>query len=127
MVLELFTICEGAFAKNGQLTIVNTLDNIFSRQFPLIINLGVAVKLKLSKEEYGKNEVLLSITNNEGVNIVPDMKVEPDVASPNEFCNLVMSTNVQGVRINNPGRYSACISVNGKFMAKAFLEVKSNG
>jgi len=127
MVLELFTICEGAFAKNGQLTIVNTLDNILSKQFPMILNLGVAIKLKLSKEEYGKHEVCLAIANNDGVNIAPEMKVTPEVVSPNKFCNLVMSTNVQGVRIEKPGMYSVIISVDGNQMSKASLEIKGNG
>lgn len=127
MVLELFTICEGAFAKNGQLTIVNTLDSIVANQFPMILNLGVAIKLKLFKEEYGKHLVSLAIATKEGVSIAPDMKVEPDVTSPNDYCNLVMSTNIQGIRIEKPNIYVINMSVDSNSIAKASLDIKSNG
>ena len=126
MVLELFTICEGAFAKNGQLTIVNTVDSIISKHFPLILNLGIAIKLKLSREEYGKHNISLEIANSDGINIAPEMKVVPEVASPNEFCNLVMSTNIQGVRIDKSGVYSVSLNIDGNAMAKASLEIKGN-
>ena len=127
MVLELFTICEGAFAKNGQLTIVNTLDSIVSREFPIILNIGIAIKLKLSKEEYGTHDVALGIKNKDGVDIAPEMKVTPEVNSSNEFCHLVMSTNIQGIRIEKPDTYIVIMSVDGNDMAKATLDIKANG
>ena len=127
MVLELYTICEGAFAKNGQLTIVNTLDSVIVKTFPMILNLGVGIKLKLFKDEYGKHDVALTFANIDGVSIAPEMKIAPNVVSPNDFCHLVMSTNIQGIRIEKPGLYFVELSVDGNKLAKASLEIKGNG
>lgn len=127
MVLELFAICEGAFAKNGQLTIVNTLDSIKTNVFPMILNIGIATKIKLSKDEYGLHNVTLGITNSEGISVAPEMKVSPEVNSPKEFCNLVMSTNIQGIRIEKPDMYFVSMNIDGVNIAKASLEIQSNG
>ncbi len=124
MVLELFTLCEGAFAKNGQLTIVNTLDSIISKQYPLILNLGVALKIKFPKTEYGVHEVAIQFKNSEDKEIVPAVKVNPSVESPNDNCNLVMSSNIQGIRIEQPGMYSVGLVLDGNIIANAKLEVK---
>ena len=124
MTLELFTICEGAFAKNGQLTIVNTLDSLVSKHYPLILNIGIALKIKFLQEEYGVHEMVIQFKNSEDKEIVPGLKVKPKVDNPNSSCNLVMSSNIQGIRIEQPGHYTVCLMLDGNNMANAPLEVK---
>lgn len=49
MKVEFFIVSEGAYNHDGSFTIVNTIDILKARTFPLKTNIGVSLKLSFNR------------------------------------------------------------------------------
>lgn len=115
MKVKLFTLCEGAFNTNGRLTIVNTFEDIVSNQYPWRGQLGMALKVFVSKEEAGEHDLRISIEAGTGNQKLHEMNAHlsfPTGDKANDT-HVAMATNIQGILIQAPGEYKVTIEVDG--------------
>lgn len=112
MVVDLFTLCDGAYNYNGKLTIVGTLDTISVVELPAKVQFGIAMKLRFGKEEAGNHTLIVRIKDPDGNNIPPDMKlcmpINPSVADT----VVSLAVNAQGLSFDQIGKYKVYILVD---------------
>lgn len=118
MKIELFTLCEGAFNTNGRLTIVNTFEDIISKQYPWRGQLGIALKLLVPKGEAKDYGFQLQIQNTESKQVFHEMNADLKLAQPEDAgdIRIAMATNIQGLLLPSPGEYSVSISIDGNLI-----------
>lgn len=122
--VELFTLCQGAHNMNGNLTIVNTIDNIIVPSFPTRITFGLALKLYIQPEVEGNKLLLVSIVD----------KYKTDLKFPRIPCNLHVdkmskpshiniALNLQNVLFERAGHYNVHLEINGERLDDFEFEV----
>ena len=122
--VELFTLCQGAHNMNGNLTIVNTIDNIIVPSFPTRITFGLALKLYIQPEVEGNKLLLVSIVD----------KYKTDLKFPGIPCNLHVdkmskpshiniALNLQNVLFERAGHYNVHLEINGERLDDFEFEV----
>ena len=115
MKVDLFTLCEGAYNTNGRLTIVNTFEDIISNQYPWRGQLGMALKIFVSREDAGEHDMKVSIESGAGNQKLHEMNAHlsfPTGEKANDI-HVAMATNIQGLLIQTPGEYKVVIVVDG--------------
>ena len=118
MKVELFTLCEGAFNTNGRLTIVNTFEDIVSKEYPWRGQLGLALKILFPRKESGGFDICVRIKPKDVEQPLHEIKGHLDINHKGEGkdVRLAMCTNIQGVVLTKPGEYEVVILVNGKVL-----------
>lgn len=124
MKLELFAICEGAFNNNGRLTIVNTYDYVNVAEFPVKLSIGVAIKLRFSKEEYGEKTFVLNIVNREKNQTFAKMEAKTIVPQANEEVILNLASNVQNFAFQEPGMYDFNLTYEGNEIGSTSIHIR---
>lgn len=114
MIIELFTLCEGAFNTNGRLTIVNTFENIISNQYPWRGQLGIALKLLVPKGEIRDYGFQMRIQNLETKQVFHEINADLKLSQTEDTgdTRIAMATNIQGMLLPSPGEYSVSISID---------------
>ena len=115
MKVELFTLCEGAFNTNGRLTIVNTFEDIVSNQYPWRGQLGMALKVFVSKEEAGEHDLKLSIESAVGNQKLHEMNAHMNFPTGEKAkdIHVALATNIQGIILQAPGEYKVIVEMDG--------------
>ena len=97
MVIDLFTLCDGAYNYNGKLTIVGTLDSISVPDVPAKVQFSIAMKLRFNPDEEGKHTLIVRIKDANGKNIPPDMMLDLDIAPAEASTVVSLAVNAQGL------------------------------
>lgn len=112
MVIDLFTLCDGAYNYNGKLTIVGTIDSITVPEVPAKIQFSIAMKLRFGTDEAGAHTLVVRIKDVNGKNIPPDMKLGLDI-KPSDVSTIVsLAVNAQGLPFDKFGEYSVDVLVD---------------
>ena len=112
MVIDLFTLCDGAYNYNGKLTIVGTIDTMFVPEVPAKVQFSIAMKLRFDTTESGKHSMMVRIKDVDGKNIPPDMKLDLDI-QPSEADTIVsLAVNAQGLPFDKFGKYQVEVLVD---------------
>lgn len=112
MVIDLFTLCDGAYNYNGKLTIVGTLDSISVSDVPAKVQFSIAMKLRFNPGEEGKHTLVVRIKDVNGKNIPPDMVLDLDIV-PSETDTVVsLAVNAQGLPFDKLGVYNVDVLVD---------------
>lgn len=123
MQVRVFTLCDGAYNYNGKLTIVGTTDNIKVQRTPASVSIGIAVKISFAPNEYGVKNIKVTITDNDGVEVLPALNLPPTEARSKggEEARIVLAGNLQGLNFTHEGDYKVTLYVDD---AEYFLPFK---
>ncbi|MBN2181002.1 MAG: hypothetical protein JW715_03750 [Sedimentisphaerales bacterium] len=132
MEIEAFLLCDCATAGGGKLNVLGAFDVIWAKQMPAIHPAcAVVTRARFSKIEEGTHEVRITIIDEDGNIVGPDLKDAVSVTMPpnqdSVARNLIL--NIHGLRFNKPGQYRIDLSINNQQAAtlpiKVFLVKKS--
>lgn len=112
MVIDLFTLCDGAYNYNGKLTIVGTLDSISVPDVPAKVQFSIAMKLRFNPDEEGKHTLIVRIKDANGKNIPPDMMLDLDIAPAEASTVVSLAVNAQGLPFDKLGLYNVDVIVD---------------
>lgn len=124
MKVELYALCQGAYNNNGQLTIVNTVDNFGVPSFPARISFGLALKLYIRPEEEGDKTLAISILNEKGTSIIPPFPTNLHIERLNKASHLALALNLQNVLFEDPGEYIVHLELDGQRLDNFAFEIR---
>lgn len=124
MKVELFALCQGAFNNNGQLTIVNTIDNFAVQSFPARISFGLALKFYVFPQEEGDKMLSISILNKQEKSIIPPFQTTLHIERYDKASHLGLALNLQNVLIEESGEYVIHLELDGSRLDNFAFEVK---
>ena len=83
MDLEVFTLCDAAADYQGRLSILGIFDTIFAASLPALHpQCSVALRIRFSKVEEGKHNLVLHIVDNDGNMIIPPLNGDFGIQLP---------------------------------------------
>lgn len=124
MQLKLFSICEGAFNNGGRLTIVNTYDVIHSKNFPLVMSIGVAMTIAFDPEDAGKHSIEMKIENTSNKTEIAKMVSDVVVPKDEEGGFLNFASNVGGFNFKESAKYAFNLFGDGNLLGCIIIPVK---
>lgn len=113
MQVELFTLCDGAYNYDGRLTIVGTFDTIKEAKAPFRKSFSIAAILRREIEETGDRELIISITNEEGLPAMPAISMRVNAPSDATQAKLVIAIKFNSVSFKSYGTYKVAMKDNG--------------
>lgn len=120
MKVSLFTISEGAFNKNGSLTIVNTYDMIVGDSYPMRIPIAFAIKLENSPEDSGNKKLSVVAKHVEKEREIA--RVDSNIIIPNTNGKFAFAANANGFIIPEEGTYSFSVIVDEILLSEITLK-----
>lgn len=124
MRLKLFSICEGAYNNNGRLTIVNTYDIIGTKEFPLVMALGLAITIEFDLKDVGKHGIELHVVNQSNKMEIAKMVSEFVVPQDKSGGYFNFASNVNGFTFKEEANYSYNLYIDGKLIGNVIIPVK---
>lgn len=125
MKVELFALCQGAHNNNGQLTIVNTIDNFQVPTFPIRLSFGLALKFYILPAEEGDKVLTISILNeNKESIIIPPITTNLHIEKYENASHIGIALNLQNVLFEAPGEYNVHLELDGKRFDDFAFDVK---
>ncbi len=124
MKVELYALCQGAYNNNGQLTIVNTVDNFGVPSFPARISFGLALKFYIRPEEEGDKTLAISILNEKGTSIIPPFPTSLHIERFDKASHLALALNLQNVLFEAPGEYIVHLELDGQRLDNFAFEIR---
>ncbi|MBI5714109.1 MAG: hypothetical protein HZC38_11910 [Chloroflexi bacterium] len=120
MDLEVFTLCDAAADYQGRLSILGIFDTIFAASLPALHpQCSVALRIRFSKVEEGKHNLVLHIVDNDGNMIIPALNGDFGIQLPGNdrhgMINLVL--NLQGLSFNRYGEYAVNLAIDNNELA----------
>lgn len=112
MVIDLFTLCDGAYNYNGKLTIVGTIDSISVPELPAKVQFGIAMKLRFAATEAGTHTLIVRIKDANGKSVPPDMKLDVDIKPSDVDTVVSLAVNAQGLPFDKVGEYNVDVLVD---------------
>ena len=113
MKVELYALCQGAHNNNGQLTIVNTVDNFGVPAFPARISFGLALKFYILPEEEGEKTLSISILDGYKKSIIPPISTKLHIERFEKASHIALALNLQNVLFETPGEYNIHLELDG--------------
>lgn len=113
MKTDIFALCEGAFNRNGSLTIVNTFDNIEASRLPWRTTVGLALKYSVTSEDAGEKKMIIRFLDNMGTEILPSIPVNLNILDKQEESHLVVAVNLQNIVFTKSGQYMVSVIIDG--------------
>lgn len=123
MKVELFALCQGAYNNNGQLTIVNTIDNFAVQSFPARISFGLALKFYILPHEEGDKTLSISILNKQETSIIPPIQTNLHIERFDKASHLGLALNLQNVLFDASGEYVIHLELDGSRLDNFAFEV----
>lgn len=111
MKTDIFTLCEGAFNKNGSLTLVNIFDNIDALKFPWTTSFGLALKLSVTPEDGGDKKMVIQFKDEAGTEILPGIPINLKITDT-EDSHLAIALNLQNIVFQKAGKYCVAVSID---------------
>lgn len=124
MKVELYALCQGAYNNNGQLTIVNTIDNFGIPSFPARISFGLALKFYILPQEEGHKTLSISIMDKEKNRIIPPIPANLHIECLEHASHIALALNMQNVLFEKPGEYDIHLELDGNRLDDFAFEVK---
>ena len=124
MKVELYALCQGAYNNNGQLTIVNTVDNFGVPSFPARISFGLALKFYIRPDEEGEKTLAISILNEKGTSIIPPFPTKLHIERLDKASHLALALNLQNVLFEAPGEYIVHLELDGQRLDNFAFEIR---
>ena len=124
MKVELYALCQGAYNNDGQLTIVNTIDNFGVSLFPARISFGLALKFYILPGEEGEKTLTITILNEKGTSIIPPIPAQFQIERMEKASHLALALNMQNVMIETSGEYIVHLELDGSRLNNYAFEVK---
>lgn len=123
MKVELYALCQGAFNNNGQLTIVNTVDNFGVPAFPARISFGLALKFYILPEEEGEKVLSISILDENNKSIIPPFPANMHIERLDHASHIAIALNLQNVLFEKPGKYDVHLELDGERLDNYAFEI----
>lgn len=124
MKVELYALCQGAYNSNGQLTIVNTIDNFVVPSFPARISFGLALKFYILPEEEGEKVLSISILDKENKSIIPPIPANMHIERLDRTSHIAIAINLQNVMFEKAGKYDVHLELDGKRLDNYAFEIE---
>ena len=124
MKVELYALCQGAFNSNGQLTIVNTIDNFVVPTFPARVSFGLALKLYILPEEEGEKTLTISILDKENKSIITPIAANLHVERLGKSSHIAIALNLQNVLFEKPGAYDVHLELDSERLDNFAFEIE---
>lgn len=124
MKVELYALCQGAFNNNGQLTIVNTIDNFVVASFPARVSFGLALKLYILPKEEGEKILSISILDKDNQSIIPPIPANLHIESLDKASHIAIALNLQNVLFEKSGAYDVHLELDGKRLDNFAFEIE---
>ena len=125
MKVELYALCQGAYNNNGQLTIVNTVDNFAVPEFPARISFGLALKLYILPEEEGDKMLTISIVDNQNKSIIPPIPTKLHIEHFKKASHVALALNLQNVLFEMAGKYVVHLELDGAKLDNFAFEINN--
>lgn len=128
MTVEILAICDAATTNpEGKLNILGAFDTIRSARFPVAHpQCAIALRMRFSRAETGKHEVRISITDDDGKAIMPELQGVMNVRMRDEEVSAVTNfvINLQQVRFGKPGNYAINLAMDHVHLTSLPLAAK---
>ena len=124
MKVELYALCQGAFNSNGQLTIVNTIDNFVVPTFPARISFGLALKLYILPEEEGEKTLSISILDKENKSVITPIVANLHIEYLGKASHIAIALNLQNVLFEKSGAYDVHLELDGERLDNFAFEIE---
>jgi hypothetical protein len=128
MDIEVFALCDAATSdQSGKLNVLGTFDTIYAQQTPAgHPAAAVALRLRLSRSEFGKHQIRLLLIDDDGKTVGPDINGEFETAPANEAetacVNFVF--NLQALPLPSYGRMHFDLAVDRNQLGRLPLYVR---
>lgn len=125
MKVELFALCQGAHNNNGQLTIVNTIDNFHVPSFPTRLSFGLALKFYILPMEEGDKVLTISILSKKTESsIISPIMTNLHIEKFENASHIGIALNLQNVLFETPGEYNVHLELDGQRFDDFAFEVR---
>jgi hypothetical protein len=129
MDLQILTLCDFAEDFGGKLCITGTFDTLRIPDLERQSNtFSIAARVAFDQGEVGRQEFAFGIKDEEGVELVDQMKGAFEIGERPSFMgssNLVLTMN--GLRFPRPGIYFVSLSINGEHLKSVAFRVELPG
>ncbi len=127
MEIEAFLLCDCATAGGGKLNILGAFDIIWTKQIPAVHpSCAVVARARFSKFEEGMHDVRITIIDEDGNIIGPDLKDAISITVPPNEDSIIrnMILNIHGLRFNKYGQYRVDLTIDDQQVASLPLKVR---
>ena len=127
MEIEAFLLCDCATAGGGKLNVLGAFDIIWTRQMPAVHPAcAVVTRARFSKYEQGQHDIRITIIDEDGNVIGPDLKDAISITVPPNEDSIIrnMILNIHGLRFNEPGQYRVDLAIDDQQVASLPLKVR---
>jgi hypothetical protein len=126
MDVQILTLCDFAEDFGGKLCITGTFDTLRVADFSKAVSsYSIAARIAFDQGEIGHQEFVFAIRDEEGKDLVPEMRGGFDIGERNSFMgasNIVLTMN--GIRFPRAGVWFVSLSVNGSHLKSIAFRVE---
>ncbi|MFZ4617865.1 MAG: DUF6941 family protein [Rectinemataceae bacterium] len=127
MDVQILTLCDFAEDFGGKLCITGTFDTLRVADFTRAMSgFSIACRVAFDQGEIGRQEFTFGIRDEEGRDLVPEMKGAFEIGERKTFLgasNLVLTLN--GLRFQSAGIYFVSLSINGIHLKSVAFKVEA--
>jgi hypothetical protein len=127
MEIEAFLLCDCATVSGGKLNVLGAFDIIWARQIPAVHPVcAVVARARFSKIEEGTHDVRITIIDEDGNIVGPDLKENISITIPpsEESISRNLILNIHGLRFNQIGQYRIDLSIDSQQVASLPIKVR---
>ncbi len=129
MIVQVAVLCDAATDDNGKLNLLGAFDTIYTQQLPAVHpQCSIALRVTFGHEDEGAHKLRVSFVDADGRSIMPgtgiDIPVEVALLGDSYFGTRNFIVNIQQLRFEQPGLYSADIALDDRTQASIPLLVK---
>lgn len=124
MIIELFTLCDGAYNYNDKLTIVGSWTSIGVNEIPAKIPVGVAMRIRIDIGEKGTKKMKIQFLNPDNSIIPTDIVATLNIKQSKKTSYINLAAMIQGFPISQIGQHVVKVFVDDNLMAEYPLIVE---
>jgi hypothetical protein len=125
--IEAFLLCDCATVSGGKLNVLGAFDIIWAKQMPAVHPAcAVVTRARFSKIEEGVHDVRITIIDEDGNIVGPDLKDSISIKMPpsEDSISRNLILNIHGLRFNKPGQYRIDLSIDSQQVASLPIKVR---
>jgi hypothetical protein len=127
MTIQVAVLCDAATDYSGKLNLLGTFDTIYAPQLPAYHpQCSIAVRIAFDRIEEGRHMLKLNFVDEDGAPIMAPTEIPVDVNFPSDatFISRNFIVNLQQLKLERIGLYSADLSMDGRELSSIPLAVK---
>lgn len=127
MTIQVAVLCDAATDYNGKLNLLGTFDTIYASQTPAHHpQCSVALRIAFDRMEEGRHQLVVHFVDEDGQAVLPPTEAALDVVFPADatFISRNFIVNIQQLRFDKTGLYSADVVLDGRQLCSIPLAVK---